>query len=235
MRESAEIDLGITSRIDGLLAAVGSVAGLRIADIGCGEGQVAAGLAERGAIVTGYDPFIVSTDWRQRGSGKYRLVTAVADAIPEPDASFDVVVYVFSLHHVPGPQMAGAIAEARRLLRPSGRLCVAEPLLAGPNQYVMELYHDETAVRKMAQATLTAHASPAFEREQVFAFSERWTYPDFDSFAAQGIAGTRFNGYTVEQVLAPEVRGRFAEMSAIHGDSFDLPIRLNVFSGPLPG
>ena len=46
-------DLGVMSRIDGLLASVGSVAGLRIVDVGCGEGQVARAFAERGATVIG--------------------------------------------------------------------------------------------------------------------------------------------------------------------------------------
>jgi ubiquinone/menaquinone biosynthesis C-methylase UbiE len=234
MSEVVATNLGVMPRVAGLLAALGPIRGLRIADIGCGEGQVAASLAERGGIVTGYDPFMSSTDWMARGEGKYRIAVATADAIPEADASFDVVVFVFSLHHVPGPQMAGAIVEAHRLLRPSGRLCVAEPLPEGPNQYVMELYHDETPVRKMAQTALNLHAVPVFESERVFTFSERRLFPDFDTFAAQGIAGTRFNNYTAEQVLAPEVRSRFSKMFAVHGECFDLPIKLNVYSGPQP-
>jgi ubiquinone/menaquinone biosynthesis C-methylase UbiE len=234
MNERVVTDLGVMPRVAGLLAAIGPVAGLRIADIGCGEGQVAASLAERGAIVTGYDPFMPSADWKAQGAGKYRIANAAADAVPEADATFDVVVFIFSLHHVPGRQMAGAIREAHRLLRSSGLLCVAEPLLEGPNQYVMELYHDETSVRKAAQAALTAHAAPKFQSESVFTFSERRIYPDFDTFAAHGIAGTRFNNYTAEHVLAPEVRSRFAQMFAIHGESFDLPIRLNVYAGPIP-
>ena len=227
-------DLGVMPRVAGVLKAIGPVAGLRVVDIGCGEGQVAASLAEQGATVAGYDPFVSQTQWIKQGDGEYRLATAPADAIPEPDASVDLVLFVFSLHHVPEAQMAGAIAEARRLLRPSGQLCVAEPLAEGPNQYVMELYHDETFVRNVASAKLAQYAAPAFSSEHVFCFSEGRTYPDFEAFAAHAVAGTRFNSYTVEQVFAPEVRGRFAEMFAVHGESFELPIRLNVFSGPLP-
>ena len=51
-----------------------------------------------------------------------------ADALPMPDQSADLVLFVFSLHHVPGRQAQWAMAEARRVLRPSGRLYVAEPL-----------------------------------------------------------------------------------------------------------
>jgi ubiquinone/menaquinone biosynthesis C-methylase UbiE len=156
MTEIAPTDLGLMSRLDGVLAAVGPIAGLRIIDIGCGLGDVARALAERGAEVTGYDPFIVPTERTELGAGAYALKNATADAIPEPDASADVVLFVFSLHHVPGTQLAGAMAEARRLVRPSGRLVVAEPLAQGWSQYVMEPYHDETAVRKAAAEALDA-------------------------------------------------------------------------------
>ena len=59
-------------------------------------------LANRGARVTGCDPFIAETAWTTHGSGSYRLVKAAADALSEPDQSADLVLFVFSLHHVPG-------------------------------------------------------------------------------------------------------------------------------------
>src|SRR5271163_1914291 len=131
-------DLGVASHLDALLATVGPAAGLRVLDIGCGEGGLTRALAKRGAHVTGYDPFIAETTPIELGAGSYRLVRATADAIPEPDHEADLVVFVFSLHHVPGEKLSGALAEARRLLRPSGRLYVAEPLAQGPHQYIME-------------------------------------------------------------------------------------------------
>ena len=217
------------SRIDGVLAAVGSVAGLKVVDVGCGEGQVAKALAERGATVVGYDPFIAPTEWIACGQGRYRLDKASADAIPEPDGSADLVLFVFSLHHVPGIQLDGALAEARRLLRPSGRLCVSEPLAEGPTQYVMELYHDETAVRAAAAGALV-RAAPLFAREQVFRHTESRSFPDFDAFAVHALAGMRFNGYSRQQVLAPGVRRRFDEMYRVHQGRLDLPIRINLFA-----
>ncbi len=75
--------------------------------------------------------------------------------------------------------------EARRLLKAGGRLCVAEPLAEGPGQYVMELYHDETAVRRDATEALKQDASPLFHDERVFYFEEVRDVPDFDVFAAQ--------------------------------------------------
>jgi ubiquinone/menaquinone biosynthesis C-methylase UbiE len=224
-------DLGVVSHLDAILATVGPVSGLRILDIGCGEGGLTRALAKLGARVTGYDPFIVETALTQLGAGSYALAKAPADAIPESDHEADVVLFVFSLHHVPGAKLRAALAEARRLLRPSGRLYVAEPLAQGPHQYVMELFHDETAVRKAAADALSRFARPQFAMDQILTYTERRTFSDFDSFAERMIGNIRFNGYTKEAVLAPAVRRRFDDTFTAHGGEFDQPVRVDCF-GP---
>jgi len=230
MAVSTISELGRIPRVEALLAATGDVAGARVVDIGCGEGQVARALAAAGAEVIGYDPFIGGTDWIAEGGGRYRLAHATADALPEDDASADVVLFVFSLHHVPQASMAAALAEARRVLKAGGRLCVAEPLAEGPGQYVMELYHDETEVRRNAMAALGAHAAPAFSSEQILYFSEGRSFTDFDAYAAQAFLGMRFNGYTEADVLNPEVRRRFEEVLCDHGGKFEQRVRINIYA-----
>ena len=231
MTEPSGKNLGPLSHLDALLATVGPVGGLRIIDIGCGEGQLARALAKLGARVTGYDPFIAETETVAHGSGSCRLARAAADAIPEPDHAADLVLFVFSLHHVPAAKLEGALAEARRLLRPSGRLYVAEPLAEGPHQYVMALFHDETVVRKAAAEALARFARPRFATAQTSTYFDRRNIPDFDAFAERMIANMRFNGYTREAVLAPAVRQRFAEARAQNGGQFDQPVRIDWF-GP---
>jgi SAM-dependent methyltransferase len=224
-------DLGAKSHLDALLATVGPVQGLRVIDIGCGEGQLSRALAKLGAEVTGYDPFIAETEPAACGAGSFRLAKATADAIPEPDHAADLVLFVFSLHHVPGARLEGALAEARRLLRPSGRLYVAEPLPQGPHQYIMELFHDETAVRKAAADALSRFARPRFATDQISTYTDVRGYSDFGTFSERMIANMRFNGYTREAVLAPAVRRRFDETYAAHGGRFDQPVRIDCF-GP---
>jgi len=224
-------DLGVKSHRDALLATVGTVDGLRVIDVGCGEGRMARALAELGADVTGYDPFIEGTEPTEHGAGRFRLVKASADSIPEPDQSADLVLFIFSLHHVPAAKLGGALAEARRILRPSGRLYVAEPLARGPHQYVMELFHDETVVRKAAADALSQFARPRFAPDDIATYAEARRYPDFDTFAEQMIANMRFNGYSREAVLAPAVRRRFDETYAANGGKFDQPVRIDCF-GP---
>ena len=217
------------SRVESLLGILGPVTGKRIVDIGCGEGEMARGLAHAGATVQGYDPFIPGTGETREGDGRYRLNQARADAIPEPDGSADIVLFVYSLHHVARDAMPGALAEARRILRPGGVLCVAEPLAEGPAHYVMEPYHDETEVRGNATRALAEHAAPAFAEEQVLHFAEARRFADFDAYSMQARAGMRFNGYTEAQVMAPEVRRRFEEMATIHGTCFEQRVRVNLF------
>ncbi len=229
MAESSISDLGVKSHLDALLTTVGPVEGLRIIDIGCGEGQLTRALAARGARVTGYDPFIAETGLTAQGAGSFRLARAAADAIPEPDHEADLVLFVFSLHHVPGMKLEGALAEARRLLRPTGRLYVAEPLAQGPHQYIMELFHDETPVRKAAAEALVRFARPHFATDQISTYTDVRSFADFDSFAERMIANMRFNGYTREAVLAPAVRRRFAEAHAAHSGRFDQPVRIDCF------
>ncbi len=228
---SSSRDLGARSHLDALLVTVGSVAGLHVIDIGCGDGALTRALAKLGARVTGCDPFIAESPLTAQGAGSYRLVRAAADAIPEPDHAADLVLFVFSLHHVPAAKLPGALAEARRLLRPTDRLYVAEPLARGPHQYVMELFHDETAVRQAAAEALRQHARLHFPASRTLTYTEVRRFPDFDSFAERMIANMRFNGYTREAVLAPAVRRRFAEAHAAHGGRFDQPVRIDCF-GP---
>ncbi len=223
-------DLGHMSHLDALLASVGPVAGLAIADIGCGEGALDRALAERGAAVTGFDPFMPPAPRATLGAGSWQLERAPADALPAPDAAFDLVLFVFSLHHVPRAKLAGALAEARRVLRPGGRLYVAEPLAQGPHQYIVELFHDETAVRAAAAAALARHAAPAFAGQRVLSYVDTRRYENFDTFAERMIANMRFNGYTEDAVLAPAVRRRFDETLAVHRGAFDQPVRVDLYS-----
>ncbi len=229
MAQTSIRDLGASSHLDALLATVGPVAGLRIVDVGCGEGQVTRALAALGARVTGCDPFIVGSDWTEHGAGSYRLVKTPADALPMPDHSADLVLFVFSLHHVPETKLKAALTEARRVLQPSGRLYVAEPLAEGPHQYIMELFHDETLVRKAAAMALARFAAPQFANDRISNYTDIRSFPSFDAFAERMIANMRFNGYTSEAVLAPAVRHRFAEAHAAHGGKFDQPVRIDYF------
>lgn len=94
-----------------LLDALGLSPALDVLDVGAGDGRLLRELARRGHAgrVVGVDP--------TPGPG---VQPAHAEALPFPDASFDVVLFVRVLAHLPDP--ARALAEARRVLRPGGQV-----------------------------------------------------------------------------------------------------------------
>jgi tocopherol O-methyltransferase len=105
--------------------------GDRVLDAGCGLGGSSCWLAaKRGASVIGITPVTFQVDQAthiaaRRGlSDRVSFECADYTGAPFPDASFDVVWALESLCHA--PNKAAFYKEASRLLRPGGRLIVAE-------------------------------------------------------------------------------------------------------------
>jgi SAM-dependent methyltransferase len=61
----------------------------------------------------------------------------MAYALPYADESFDAVVSTLTFHHLTPDQQARTLAEVRRVLRPGGRLVIAD--LAEPHNHLMRL------------------------------------------------------------------------------------------------
>lgn len=99
-------------------------AGQRVLDIGTGTGVVALQAAAKGGKVLGIDlseGMLAYATAKARGSVEFRRMDA--EALQLEDASFDAVVSLFVLLHLPNP-LTG-LREMFRVLRPGGRLVVA--------------------------------------------------------------------------------------------------------------
>jgi SAM-dependent methyltransferase len=103
-----------------LLDAAGVTAGTRLLDVACGPGYVAAAGAARGARATGIDFSSTMVAEARRLHPALEFREGDAEALDLPDAAFDAVTIAFGLLHFARPERA--LAEARRVLAPGGRL-----------------------------------------------------------------------------------------------------------------
>lgn len=111
-----------------LLEQIGPVAGLRILDAGCGDGELAAILTDRGALATAVDRDTAMLAAARRRTGHSHAAFALCGAdlhdLPFADASFDRVVAVTVLCFVISPH--DVMCELVRVLRPGGQLIIGE-------------------------------------------------------------------------------------------------------------
>ena len=134
-------NFGAIAKIIGVPEAEGFVARLalepdvRVLDIACGTGNVTLPLARRGATVTGLDmtPHLLE-EARARAASEglnIRFDEGFAEALPYPDASFDMVVSMFGIMFSPAPETVAS--EMARVLRSGGRLALANWAPSGFN------------------------------------------------------------------------------------------------------
>ncbi|MFJ4658398.1 class I SAM-dependent methyltransferase [Nocardia sp. NPDC088792] len=113
-----------------MAAASGARPGDHAIDIGCGPGRLAAALAERvgpQGRVLGVDPSAPMIDYaRKHAAGNVRFEVGAAQSISAADASFDVVTATYVMHHIPEPERKTALSAMFRMLRPGGRLLLAD-------------------------------------------------------------------------------------------------------------
>jgi SAM-dependent methyltransferase len=109
--------------IEPLLDAARVQSGTRLLDLACGPGELAAAAASRGARVTGGDFSEAMLALAARRHPELRLQHVDAHALPFADGAYDAVTMAFLLGHLTEP--ARALAEARRVLAPAGRLAFA--------------------------------------------------------------------------------------------------------------
>jgi ubiquinone/menaquinone biosynthesis C-methylase UbiE len=106
--------------VEALLDAAGVNAGMKVLDVCCGTGLVTAAAAARGARTNGLDFSSAMLKQARQSHPELQFDEGDAAALPYADRCFDAVVSNFGIHHVPRP--GKALADARRVLRPGGRI-----------------------------------------------------------------------------------------------------------------
>ena len=107
----------------------GATPGDRVLDLGCGTGALSGAMVSvvaPGGSVLGIDPSEPMCERARRKVPGARFEVMAAEALDVPDESIDVVVSALAVHHIDEPARPAAFAQAARVLRPGGRLMVAD-------------------------------------------------------------------------------------------------------------
>jgi demethylmenaquinone methyltransferase/2-methoxy-6-polyprenyl-1,4-benzoquinol methylase/phosphoethanolamine N-methyltransferase len=103
-----------------------------VLDVGCGTGEVAllARTRTKAGKVYGIDPapemITVARSKAARKKLDVDFRVGVIEALPFPDASMDVVTSSLMMHHLPEELKGRGLAEVYRVLKPGGRLLIAD-------------------------------------------------------------------------------------------------------------
>jgi len=147
-------------------------AGDTVADIGCGPGTAARHAARLGASVTGVDPAPVMLRLARlltrRSAKAVRYVQGSAEALPLPGSSVSVAWSVACVHH--WADLDAGLREARRVLKPGGRL---------------------VAIERLTRPGATGLASHGWTAEQASAFADRCSAHGFTGITTNQHGGGR--------------------------------------------
>jgi ubiquinone/menaquinone biosynthesis C-methylase UbiE len=160
-----------------LLGHKGGANAARLLDLGCGTGEFLREVKRNypRLAVTGLDlsaPYLKVAERRLADWSRVDLVEAPAEAIPAPDASFDIVTALYLFHELPGRVRRAVAAEIRRVLRPGGTLILVDSLQTGdmPDydallDYFPYAFHEPYYASYLAE-DLDRLAGPGFTREE---------------------------------------------------------------------
>ena len=116
-----------------------------VGDLGCGTGQVSAALAPFVGRVVAVDAsaaMLQAAKKRLHGFDNIDLRRGELEALPigpANDVRLDAAVLMLVLHHVPEP--ARALAEVARVLKPEGRVIIADMLPHDRDNYRQQMGH----------------------------------------------------------------------------------------------
>lgn len=205
------------------------LAGADLLDLGCGDGAMTRRLAAAGARVIGAEADAAAV---ARAGTQIDVIEARAEVLPFAAASFDAVLMLKSLHHVPVALMPQALAEAARVLRPGGLLFCWEPVFAGPLNDIIRLFHDEQAERRAALAALhdvIADGTLDFVDERIY--RTRISFAGFEDFQRRMLHLPTLRR-KVEGDLLDAVHAAWNRLGQPRGGKFERLMRLTLAERP---
>ncbi len=208
------------------------LSGRRIIELGCGNARLARELLQRfpACHITGLevDAIQQANNLAQPQAG-LDFLSAGAQDVPFPVASFDLALMLKSLHHVPLPLLSHALSEVARVLKPGGYLYVSEPIYDGALNEVVRLFNDEGVVRAAAQAALDEALATTGDWETVteHRFAQAVSYRDFDEFE-QRMMRPSFAQHDLSDAVVARVRAAFEPHRSPVGARFVRPMHVRL-------
>lgn len=206
--------------------------GAVVLELGCGKAEKTRAIANAGKVasITAIDVDRIqhAENLRITDLPKVTFALGGAEAIPAPDAKFDIVLMFKSLHHVPLDKMDQAMAEIRRVLKPGGLAYISEPVFAGDYNEIQRLFHDEEAVRKAAFACVRkAVLAGVLEFVDEKFFDTEIRFESFEQFDARVLKVTH-SDHRLSSELYDTVRRKFMAHAGPQGVRFRQPIRVDL-------
>ncbi|MGI9493790.1 MAG: class I SAM-dependent methyltransferase [Geminicoccaceae bacterium] len=196
---------------------------LAVVDVGAGNGKFARAFAKRGAQVVGIEIDEEKVAIAQQAAhADVEIRLGRGEDLPIDDASTDLVCFMFSFHHIPLDLQEEALCEARRILKPTGRMHVVEPRPFGSMTEVMIDLVDESHVlnhsqRRLDELAEQGHFSRVSQKE--YAISLRT--PDFETFL-NGIIAVDPNRAEKLPSVRSDVEAAFHRVANKADDGFTL-------------
>jgi SAM-dependent methyltransferase len=213
------------------------LAGARIAELGCGGAEHTRAIAELDSDLS-ISAYEVDSIQHEKNLNSPQLANvsfklAGAQAIPEPDASYDIVMMFKSLHHVPEQSLGKALDEIHRVLKNGGLAYFSEPVFAGEFNDILRLFHDESQVRQAAFGAISAAVTHGqFELVEEIFFNAPVRFADFAEFERKVINSTH-SEFQLSPAVASEVRSRMEARMTDSGIHFSTPMRIDLLRKPV--
>lgn len=142
--------------------------GGEILEVGCGPGQVARYLADRGAVVEGIDLSPEMIDEATRSHPTLRFQVGDMFRLPHPDASLRGIVAFYAIVHLHTHELVAPLREWRRVLARGGLVALAfhigdetvhvDELFGRPTSLDFTLHQTDAVVDALAAAGFTLEA-----------------------------------------------------------------------------
>ena len=243
----------VTGRVIGaLLSAVHAGPDVQLLDVGSGPGDLAAAAGIRGADAVGIDvaPSMVRRAALAHPTIPFRVGSF--ESLPGGEGAFDAVVGNFVFNHVGRP--ARALGEARRVLRPGGRLALSTWDSPSRNRVLGLVLDAVAAADAPPPAGLPAGPTNFRDDDELRALFETAGFVEvgvshlhFETAVAD--ADTLWRGVLDSAVRIPplvteqpadvqaRIRAAFDELVAIHrreGGTLAIPVAVQVTQGVRP-